>query len=492
MIGSDVTNEGSMDLAAAHTEFNAASPESGFVQGLLNETGSGDGISVGSGSALVFDRGIVFQNAGGVSNEGSLIMDAGTFISEASGTVAGHDVVIKSGILEDNGGGTGGYDLQGDSTLSGDTIGREQTITIQPTDELPDPTATLAGAITNNGKIVLDCGPAAGTADLTASQLTTIANNGTFETSGQGSCSVYNAAVTNSGLMQISGAHTEFGFGSVVTNQAGVVKVETGAQTVFDPGCTFANDSGKVQNDGSILINGTFGQGSGAVTGNPVVVDRGAMEITGNGKGQFDLESSSTLGGATIYAGQTITLLSQAQEGATASVQNNMTNRGAIIVDCNHGQAQIAGSFTLANAGRLSTAGTNACGIDLNVTNIGSMDLEAMDNEVGGAYQLVNSGTLQLGDLSTLTFPSGGSFAQRKDGNLVVRANGSQCSQVTGYVSVSLAGTLSVKAVTPPAAGSRCTIISGSTLSGKFNTVNAGRYSAQYTEGSPGAVTLKA
>ena len=311
-----------------------------------------------------------------------------------------------------------------------------------------------------------------GTADLSAAELTKVADFGTVRTTGQGKCAVYNAAITDSGTITFEGASTEFGFGSSVTHDGGSVTVANGAAVLFDPGCTFTNALGNLENDGSLVINGTFSQDLGAVNGHAVVVLRGNLNVTGSGAGRFGLESSSTLSGATIFRRQVVTVLATAREGASAALQNNMTNRGAIVLDGRLGSAAIAGAFTLTNLGTLSTEGTNPVLMDLNVTNARLMDLQAVDTETGGSYQINNQGTVQMGTESKLAMASGG-YTQAKSGTLVLHVNGKTFSQITGSAALSLAGTLTVLSGTPPPAGSTLAIISGSSLTGRFNTVNS-------------------
>ena len=238
------------------------------------------------------------------------------------------------------------------------------------------------------------------------------------------------------------------------------------------------------------MINGTFSQDLGAVDGHAVVVLRG-NRMSRFGAGRFDLESSSTLSGATIFRRQAVTVLATAQEGASAALQNNMTNRGAIVLDGRLGSAAIAGAFTLTNLGTLSTEGANPVLMDLNVTNARLMDLQALDNETGGSYRINNQGTVQMAAESKLAMTSG-AYNQAKSGTLVLHVNGKTFSQITGSAALSLAGTLTVLSGTPPPAGSTLAIISGSSLSGRFNTVNSsGKYTVKYIEGSAGTVTLK-
>ena len=170
-------------------------------------------------------------------------------------------------------------------------------------------------------------------------------------------------------------------------------------------GVVFKNAGGAISNSGTITIasGGTFIQGAGAATGNPVVI-QGALNIAGAGASAFALDAGSSVAG-TVAKQQSLLLSSN----YTYPVQviGSLTNQGTIAT-VNYATVAIPAGHTLVNDGTIVTRPGLSLEIEGNVTN-------APTGTVAVA------GTATYGGGSELQFDAPGTFTNQ--GTVSVQAN---------------------------------------------------------------------
>lgn len=157
------------------------------------------------------------------------------------------------------------------------------------------------------------------------------------------------------------------------------------------------NAAGSILNGGSIVLTaGTFSQGEGKVSEQPVVLEHGAaLKIKGTGAGTFNV-FQGTVSGKTIYPHQTINVDGATVSAATTALTQKIANKGTLVLSCSAGTvAEINGAGTIANTGTIHTVGKGKCTFAVSIVNRRSMNLEAAQTalvyENGATSSLTNA-----------------------------------------------------------------------------------------------------
>ena len=318
------------------------------------------------------------QNDGGLDNVGSFYQQDGSF-TFAGGSISSEVTLLRSALTLTTTN-PASFLLWGNSTLVGN-IAEGQTITAQAIQSWD--AVLSASSLVNAGTLNLDAGIFSYLARLTVPGGITNAPTGVINVN-QGASTgprYLDADVVNDGTININ--YTTYPWTAHTFTNNGTFHI-AGGQT-FDlstAGCTFRQNDGALDNDGTFYQqDGSFEFNGGAI-GNEVYLFRSSLNLVSSNPANFVLRSSSSLNGH-VAAGQTITVQTIQSWDATLTSALGFTNAGTINLD----------SGTFAYAARLRVAS----GL---LTNDGTINVNVGDS-TGPRYldaDVVNNGTLNLNE----------------------------------------------------------------------------------------------
>jgi len=441
----------------------------------------------GSGNLTVDGGGAFVDSAGSLTLTGTMT-DSGNTFTQSGGTESGNPVDLNEVTLVDSSG-TGSFDFYfGPNTLTG-TIPSGQTVTVDG--RTTNVTLTVTG-VTDDGTLVLAPSSAGGWANIVGSGSgLTVAPDAVLSTAGApGSPPAYiEVPVTNEtgGTVTIGAPDTRQD-NPTLTSNSGTVSVTSEGNFSVGGGGSFTNINTLTVLGTMSETGGTFSQGGGSESGNPIVLSSATLEDS-TGSGSFDVISNSTVTG-TIPTGQVITV-----DGRNANVAltvTGVTDEGTIALVSNStgGYADVAGSgsgLTVASGGVLSTSligsGVPAY-IETPLTNSagGTVTIGAPNTRQDSGTTTSNAGTLQVVNGGQLTLSGGSTLSNT--GTLGVTVNGT-AGGISGP-GITLGGsTLAVDTQGSPTLSSTFTPIGGP-VAGTFATLSFGpdAYAVTYPSGA--------
>ena len=491
VIGSGSLEVGALDELGDDTS-GTVGPQPGYINGngTLNYTGAGEQYTENVGTLFVnatflnsagtldLVAGDKLTGTGNVVNAGSMTLDDDAAVSI--------DVAFKNtGILD----------------LSGQAVGEGKGSTL-----------TLTSTLENEGQIYL--GTDVGDIDIRGSGTMLMADGGTFTGSGA------TLEFTQSAQLHIDdGVVYEHNGGTLAPQLSFAGDAGLGGQGTFHNNTLMDNSAITVSvdrflNSGTFTGNNVHLNGGTFVNNETVVVDSGSVfdvtggtldtrdgtiDFTGSSSQDIDLQDGGRLiiGANTVYAGDTVSLLSldvndggalelasggtvdldnlapevRFFNGATLDVNGVWRNEGYFTDFESIGTVDIGGSGTILNTG---TIGFNNETLDVFVRN----ESIGVGVEQEGAQQVINNGTIYVGDSDLLTLNgtiSGGNLLLGAnsvldgtgtvvDANLVNVGNGVQIG-IANFTAdtLSLTGTLDVTGSLD---------VTGTTV--RYNTANSG------------------
>ncbi|MHB8233936.1 MAG: beta strand repeat-containing protein, partial [Solirubrobacteraceae bacterium] len=407
-IQGSITNTGTLAINA-NTTYN------GKAAALINE----GTINLAEGKALtVSNEGSVSNAAGGkitATGSGDVFMEPTTSFTEGAGTTSGtKPVIVRDGALSYTGSGSSTIAIRGENgTLSG-TLSAGQSLLIEST-STEHAKVTVTGGFTNAGSITLTNGDGSANNATLLIASGTLSNSGTITTEvGVGGQRILQGNITNTGKL-VFNANTSDPASLPTLLNSGAIDIANGVTFSVPSKPTVSNESGGlIAATGTGVLSeggGTFNQGLGKTTGSlPVVIDDGALHVTGKGTGAIALRGESTLSG-TINAGQTVSIQSTCTEHAKTTAAGSFLNSGTVTLTngdgCgNNATLNLAGG-TLENKGTLSTAyphgGTRT--IEGNVKNEKTLSLGAGSAlKVTGTFMQGKKGQLKTEIVSGASF----------------------------------------------------------------------------------------
>ena len=372
------------------------------------------------------------------------------------------------------------------------TINASTTFTMNAT-----PTITIQSGATLNidGTLAADNG--------------TLNNAGTMTTASTGNFSNPNGSFTNSGTFNHSGTSTST-YGSF-----------TNTGTINNSGTLIAGQYINVQN------NGTFVNNSGGSVQFNGFINAANKTVTNNGTMSAGLDNSGTFTNNNTFSFNYLNVSNKSggtitnSPGATMSLgllpfsnAGTFNNEGAFSMTQGSGLASISNTAS----GIITNSGTFTVGSAVTATNLGTITTQASatftnNGTVTGTGTFNSNGTYNgTGTFSSTLFtnPSGGTVAPGTSPGCLTYSNGyinsgtltielggtTACTQydklnVTG--TATLSGTLNVSLINSYTGsnGHQLTIISATSLSGTFSTVNLpSNWYINYNLPSVGQVTL--
>jgi hypothetical protein len=385
-----LTNEGAIDLAEGKqlTVNNKGSVTNG-AGGTIAATGTGDVFVEGSGSSF----------------------------SEGAGTTSGTTpVILERSALTYSGSGSSAIAARGGDSLSGN-LSAGQALTIESTSSANAETTAAAG-FTNGGSITLTNGDSAANNATLAISTGVLANSGTITTElAHGGSRTIAGSVTNSGKLVINANTTDNVTSPTLLNQ-GTIEIANGVSLALASKPTISNEAaGTIAGSGTGALDqteGTFNQGLGTTTGSePVILDRAALHYTGTGASTIALRGASALSG-TLSVGQTLSIQSTCSENTTATAAASFSSSGTIDLTngdgCgNNATLNITGEGALTNkaAGTINSenphGGTRTIGGS--VKNEGLLSLSAGETlKLTDDYTQTGLGTLKTAIASASRF----------------------------------------------------------------------------------------
>ena len=407
--GQTLTNDGTITVQSGFT--NLTGELINAADGALFVT-AGTGLTVESSSELLNDglvslegtyselnapsgeTGASIDNAGGTIEDdapvgfGGITVGSGSTFTEGGGTIVGSPAYIDGGALKLSGTGASEFLLQSNPSLSG-TVAAGQTL-------LVDSTVSATGSFTNKGTITREGG--SGTLDIPAGDKLT--NDGTIAVPTGGVTIDGNVSNARSGKIVLGNTSGGDGYGGILTLAGSSTLTNKGTitlaplatlETTSGDTDTIDNAGGTIDNAGIVTVTtgGTFSEGAGKTTGNPInLISGGALTLTGSGASTFDVQG--TISG-NIAADQTVNI-----GRATVTATGSFTNDGTL--DTSSSILTLPAGDTLANEGTFNADVT----IDGNLTNAASGvidDYGSIDLDPGSTFD--NAGTLDM------PYPSG-------------------------------------------------------------------------------------
>jgi hypothetical protein len=340
------------------------------------------------------------------SEEEACIAAAGTYtvvMTQESGTVSVKSLTV--------GGASGTQTLAVGSSCSvnavltttkGITNGAQGAITLTNGDGCGDG-VTLSGPITNAGTLTVE--PEHGGARSLQGNLT---NTGTLAINTNTAYNGSSTLLTNNGALNVAEGKTL----SIAAKNS--VKNGTGGKIT-------TSGSGDV----SVEKEAIFTEGVGTTSGTqPVIVDDATLNYTGAGKSLIALRGSSTLSGS-LAGSQSLSIQSTCGENAVTTAAASFTNAGSITLTngdgCGDNATLTVSAGTLTNSGKIVTevpaGGTRT--IQGNLTNTGTLSINASTSYNGTSALLTNEGALNVAEGKTLTVSEKGSVTNGTGGSIV-------------------------------------------------------------------------
>jgi fibronectin-binding autotransporter adhesin len=294
------------------------------------------------------------------------------------------------------------------TTTAGVTNGVHGAITLTNGDAASN-SVTVVGPISNAGTITSE-----------------VAHGGTRNLQG---------AVTNTGTLAINANTAYNGASNALSNEGALNVAEGKALTVSNKSSITNVTGGKVAATGSgdVFVEGagtSFTEGAGTTSGTkPVIVDDSTLTYTGSGASTIALRGTSSLSG-TSSSGQSLSIESTVSENAIVTAATGFGNGGSITLTngdtASNNATLVISSGTLSNSGTITTelAHGGARTIQGNITNTGTIAINANTSYNGSSAALSNEGAINLAEGKALTVSEKGSVTNGSGGKIVATGSG--------------------------------------------------------------------
>ena len=419
-----LTNTGTLAINTT-TSFNAS-------KAALTNEGT---IDLATGTPLVVSNEGSFTNGAGgkivATGTGAVQMEPATSFTEGAGTTSGSKpVILRRAALKYTGTGASLITLHGEgNTLSGNISGGQSLVLETINSE--HVTASAAASYTNAGSITLTSAETAGNHAYLETTAGTLTNSGTITTepTDNGPREIV-GNLTNTGTLAINQT-TAFNAAKPALVNEGTIDLATGTPLVVSNEGSFTNGAG-----GKIVATGTgavqmepatsFTEGAGTTSGSkPVILRRAALKYTGTGASLITLHGEGNTLSGNISGGQSLVLETINSEHVTASAAASYTNAGSITLTSaetagNHAYLETTAG-TLTNSGTITTEPTDNGPREIvgNLTNTGTLAINANTSFNGAKAALINEGAIDLAAGVQLTVSNEGSTTNATGGKIV-------------------------------------------------------------------------
>jgi hypothetical protein len=362
-----------------------------------------------------------------------------------------------------------------------------QTLVVGSSSSLNATLATTAGiGIGKQGAITMTNGDSSGNSVTLSGP---ISNAGTLTSEpAHGGARTLQGNLTNTGTLQINANTAYSGLSAAISNEGALDIAEGKVLTVSEKGSVTNGSGGKIAATGSgevLLDSGTsFNEGAGTTSGTkPVIVDDASLTYSGAGASAIALHGESTLSG-TSSSGQSLSIESTGGENAKTTAATGFTNGGSITLtngdSSGNSATLVISSGTLKNSGtitsELAIGGTRT--LQGNVTNTGTLQINANTAYSGLSAALSNEGALDIAEGKVLTVSEKGSLTNGTGGKIaatgsgdVLMSSGTSFSEGAGTTSGTKPVIVDDASLTYSGAGTSAIALHGeSTLSGNLSS----------------------
>ncbi len=450
-------------------------------------------LSVGEGvSVSVYLGGVV--NASGASlslaKAAKLAMQNVAFTQGASAISGPGSVSLEAGSLALTGSGAATISAVGNVAFSGN-VAAAQHLVLGRTEYCTSTHLSAAGGFTNSGTIVLapnQCGAYENEITLAAGTLT---NQGTIEIQAGDQVPRIHGAVLNEGSMTFAVDSSGYqgtlsgglqNKGTLTVGRSIVVENESAAHSLRNEGTLSVGEGvsvsvylgGVVNASGASLSlakaaklamqNVAFTQGASAISGpGSVSLEAGSLALTGSGAATISAVGNVAFSGNVAAAQHLVLGRTEYCTSTHLSAAGGFTNSGTIVLAPNQCGAY-ENEITLA-------AGT--------LTNQGTIEIQAGDQQPRITGNLTNSRTLKIGAGKTLRLE--GAYSQSESATLTTEiASGESFGALEATKAATIAGTLHVMPVGGFKAGKGQTFpfLTASSRTGSFAHVSGATISS--------------
>jgi fibronectin-binding autotransporter adhesin len=427
----------------------------------LNNQGT---LSLATGVVLIASNGAtVTDGLGGsivASGTGNVLVEPGSAYSQGAGTTSGSKpVIVRDAALIYTGSGASLITTHGTGTTLSGNISVGQSLVIESIDS-EHSYVTAAASFSNAGAITLT------STEVNPNQAALILSSGTLTNSGSisieagvGGARYLDASVTNTGTITVN-ATTKYEAENAVLTNDGALKLAAGAQLIVTNKGAVVNGAGgsiTAGEGGAVDIEpgSSFTEGAGTTSGTkPVIVRDAALIYTGSGASLITTHGQSTTLSGNISVGQSLVIESINGEHSYATAASSFTNAGTITLtstEANPNQAALTvSSGTLTNSGsiKVETGVGGARYIQGNVTNTGTITINASTQyNISGAV-LVNQGTISIASGVVLNASANPTISNEAGGIVAVTGTGALV-QTEGTFNQGLGKTTTVKTSEP-------------------------------------------
>jgi hypothetical protein len=397
-------------------------------------------INLAEGKALsVFKKSSITNGAGGkiaATGTGDVFVEgAGTSFTEGAGTTSGtKPVIVDDSTLTYTGTGASLIALRGTSSLGG-TSSSGQSLSIESTVS-ENAIVTAATGFANGGSITLTNGDSASTSATLAVTTGTLSNSGTITTEpAHGGARTIQGNLTNTGTIAIN-ANTSYNGASALLMNEGAINLAEGKElAVSNKGSVTNGSGGKIVATGSgdvLMEPGTsFTEGAGTTSGTkPVIVRDGALSYTGAGSSAIAVHGEGGTLSGNLSSGQSLSIESTIGEHAKVTVGAGFSNAGSITLTngdtASNNATLVISTGTLSNSGTITTepAHGGARTIQGNITNTGTIAINANTSYSGASAVLMNEGAINLAEGKELAVSNKGSVTNGSGGKIVGTGSG--------------------------------------------------------------------
>ena len=387
------------------------------------------GITINSG--CTFDAAghlVGFKNLAGstVQNDGTFHFTGGLGFEQEQGVALGNPIKIDGCTLSLTGAGPAVFEDVGTLSVTGTLQSNQSLIARAGNGYWPNSTLTIMAPFTAFGTIQLTSA-GGGTSSLSTQGGSLFLAPGSHlnvDALGGGTRSL-SGDITNAGTVDIA-ADVAYGGSGMFANSQGSLTVEPGR--TFDAS---GNNVGfmtllgsTVQNNGTFHFSGGLGfwQEDGSVNGQPIKIEGCTLGLIGGGPAVFEDVSTLSVTG-TLQSNQS--LIARAGNGygpnSTLTIGAPFTAYGMVqVTGAGPGASALSvqgGVLTMAPGSHLNVdaAGGGTRSLSGDITNQGTVDLEADTAYVGGTGLFTNNGTFAVASGRTFEAHGGAGLAFHND-----------------------------------------------------------------------------
>jgi fibronectin-binding autotransporter adhesin len=436
-IQGSLTNTGTLAI-------NVSTAYNGAKSALSNE----GAINLAEGAQLTVSGEGTLTNAGKIvgSGSGDVFMSSATTFSETTGKTVGtqpvivDDATLKYAIIESGPKGAGLIKVRGTSTLIGQ-VDSEESLSIESTCGENVVAKGTPSGFANKGSITLTNGDGCGDnvtfgVEPGPKDTGVLTGSGTITSEpAHGGARTIEGNVVNFGTYKINANTTYHGSSETEFSSDNAVDIANGVTFTANNDPLIVNGGGNtIAGTGSGTLfqsGGTFLQQGGAISGSqPVVVDDATLNYaSGGGAGLIALRGTSTLEGASVK-GQALSIQSTCGENAAVTAPTGFTNGGSIALTngdgCGDNATLTVSAGTLTSTGTISSEQVNGGARTLqgNLTNQGTLAINANTSFNGASGVLTNEGALNVAEGKTLTVSNSSSVTNGTGGKIAAGATG--------------------------------------------------------------------